>query len=57
MIICFEILKDGETLKVNMTNNGKIVVPDTRLNDYTYIICTVIVLAGIGYLIYEKRKH
>ena len=55
--VCFEILKDGETLKVNMTNNGKIVVPDTRLNDYTYIICTVIVLAGIGYLIYEKRKH
>ena len=55
--VCFEILEDGETVKVSMTNNGKIIVPDTRLNDYTYIICAVIILGGIGYLIYEKRKH
>lgn len=55
--VCFEILEDGETVKASMTNNGKIIVPDTRLNDYTYIICVVVVLAGIGYLIYEKRKH
>ena len=40
-----------------MTNNEKIIVPDTKLNDYTYIICAVIVSIGVGYLIYENKKN
>ena len=55
--ICFEITDDEEIININMTNNEKIIVPDTKLNDYTYIICAVIVSIGVGYLIYENKKN
>ncbi len=56
----FEILEDGEIVKCTMTNEQVIVeVPNTLLdNNYIpEIIGTIIILLGIGVIVYEiKRK-
>ncbi len=56
----FEILEDGEIVKANMVNEKVIVeVPITGMNDYFVleIISGLLVLSGIGVIIYAKKKR
>ena len=56
--LCFEIKEDNETIELTMKNQEKkILIPDTKANDFTYLISLGIILLGIGYLIYDKKKH
>lgn len=55
--VCFEFEEEGQVINITMRNNEKIIVPDTNLNDYTYLVSLLIVLAGVGYLIYDRKKH
>ena len=56
----FEILEDGEIVKTTMVNEQVVIeVPNTGLNDYYIyeIISSVLVLSGIGVIIYAKKKR
>lgn len=53
---CFEIDDDGETIKIILKNSEKVVIPDTKLEDYTYIVCSVAAVLGLGLLIYVNKK-
>ena len=56
----FEILEDGEIVKTTMVNEQVVIeVPNTGLSDfYIYeIISGVLVLSGIGVIIYAKKKR
>ena len=56
----FEILEDGEIIKATMVNEKVIIeVPITGINDYhvIYIISGVLLLGGIGIIIYAKKKN
>ena len=55
----FEILEDGEIVKTTMVNEQVIVeVPNTGLNNYYVfeIISGLIIISGIGVIIYDKKK-
>jgi len=56
----FEILEDGEIVKTTMVNEQVVIeVPNTGLSDYYIyeIISGVLVLSGIGVIIYAKKKR
>ena len=58
--IFFEILENGEIVKSEMKNQ-KIPVPDTGItginkNDFIYFLSAVVLLCGIGVLMYAKKK-
>ncbi|MBQ8424454.1 MAG: hypothetical protein IJX17_00335 [Clostridia bacterium] len=58
--MAFEILEDGEIVKATMVNEKVIVeVPNTGLNDYFVleIISGLLILSGIGVIIYAKKKN
>ena len=54
----FEITEDGQIIKSIMTNELIVVVPNTESfeNPTFKIISCVIILVGIGLIIYEKKK-
>ena len=56
----FEIKEDGEIVKATMVNEKVVIeVPNTGLNDYHIyeIISGVLVLSGLGVIIYAKKKR
>ena len=56
----FSIKEDGQIVKATFTDEKIIVeVPKTSLNDSIVvdIICGVMIVLGIGYLIYESKKN
>ena len=56
----FEILEDGEIVKATMTNEKVIIeVPITGINEYPviYIVSGILLLSGIGIVIYAKKKN
>jgi len=56
----FEILEDGEIVKATMTNEKVIIeVPITGVNEYPvlYIVSGILLLSGIGVIIYAKKKN
>ena len=56
----FEILEDGEIVKATMTNEKVIIeVPITGINEYPviYIVSGMLLLSGIGIIIYAKKKN
>ena len=58
--IYFEILEENETVKVSMKNKeSKVVVKDTGSSniDIFQVIGISLVIGGIVYAIYEKKKH
>ena len=58
--IFFEIKEDGEIVKATMVNEKVVIeVPNTGLNDYHIyeIISGVLVLSGLGVIIYAKKKR
>ena len=58
--MAFEILEDGEIVKATMVNEKVVVeVPNTGLNDYFVleIISGLLILSGIGVIIYAKKKN
>ena len=55
----FEILENGEIIKATMVNEKVIVeVPITGINEYPviYIVSGILLLSGIGIIIYAKKK-
>ena len=58
-IVYFEILENNEVVKATMTNEKIIIeVPNTSANefDYTYILAGILVLGGITFIVYEKKR-
>lgn len=57
--ICFEIENDKEIIKVEMSNDPIIKVPNTMLMEINTakILGIIIVSLGISFIIYEKRKE
>lgn len=53
--IYFEINENGQVVKVNMTNEKIIEVPDTESNSLSFVY-VIITLIGIGVIIYEVKK-
>ena len=56
--ICFELDEEGQTIKINMINKLKTIVPDTGLVEsklFNYVGLGFIVL-GVVYLAYDKTK-
>lgn len=54
--IYFEIKANGDVVKANMTNEQIVTVPDTSLNDMANIISFVLIVGGVVFLIYAKKK-
>ena len=56
----FEIKEDGEIIKSYLTNEKEIFeVPKTSVSDSKVIdvVTIILVIAGIGFIIYDKRKN
>lgn len=56
----FEIKEDGEVVKATMVNEKVVVdVPITGINEYPviYIVSGILLLSGIGIVIYVKKKN
>lgn len=56
--VCFEIKYDNELVKVSMTNEKLIEVPNTYKNEINALVVTgiLLIVVGITFTIYEKRK-
>lgn len=56
--ICFEIVEENETIKIDMVNDEIVEVPDTSTKDSNVIniIGGIAVVCGLGYIIYDKKK-
>ena len=54
----FEIKADGEIVKADMTNEQIVEVPNTSISDSKVleIAGIVLILAGLGYIAYDKFK-
>lgn len=54
----FSITENGEIVKANMTNEKIVKVPNTLQEKDTFIeiISATLVLAGIGIIVYAKKK-
>ena len=55
----FEIKEDGEIVKATMVNEKVIIeVPITSINEYPiiYVVSGILLLSGIGVIIYAKKK-
>ena len=51
----FEIKNEKQEIEIILKNNKKIIVPDTSSYDILSILSVLIILSGIGLLIYEKK--
>ena len=56
---CFEIKDENEVVKINMTNNMLVKVPDTGEVSFSFIIkvCLISFVISIGVVIYYVKKH
>ena len=54
----FEIKADGEIVKADMTNEQIVEVPNTSISDSKVLEISgiVLILAGLGYIAYDKFK-
>ncbi len=56
---CFEIKDENEVIKINMTNNMLVKVPDTGEVSFSFIIkvCLIFFVASLGAVIYYVKKY
>lgn len=56
---CFEIKDENEVIKINMTNNMLVKVPDTGEVSFSFIIkvCLIFFVASLGVVIYYVKKY
>lgn len=54
----FEIKENGEIIKADMTNEQIVEVPNTSISDSKVlnVVGLVLIVAGVGYIIYDKKK-
>ena len=56
---CFEIKDENEVIKINMTNNMLVKVPDTGKVSFSFIIkvCLISFIISIGVVIYYVKRN
>lgn len=54
--IYFEITENGQVVQINMTNEQIVTVPDTEANDVLNVISGIIIILGVIFIIYAKKK-
>ena len=56
---CFELKDEGEVIKINMTNNMLVKVPDTGEVSFSFIIkvCLIFILVSFGVVIYYVKRY